>query len=248
MQKQKQQVCGYEEPIVGFIILRHVRNEVTNGYWIKCYKSIRNHYPENMIMIIDDNSNYDYVTNEELYNTHIIQSEYPGRGELLPYYYFIHYEKKLFNIAVILHDSAFINEYIPDFDSVTSYKMFWEFEHEWDQIEDETRMIRIFQDDRLTKFYEDKTRWTGCFGCMAVIQYDYLKYINKTYSIDKLFDCVQTRYNRSSFERVIACLMQLHVRNEPLLGNIHSYCPWELRIDQVDDYSHLPIIKVWTGR
>jgi hypothetical protein len=75
-----------------------------------------------------------------------------------------------------------------------------------------------------------------------------MKYINKTYSIEKLLDCVKTRYNRSSFERVIACLMQLHVRNEPLFGNIHKYCPWELRVDQIDDYSHLPIIKVWTGR
>lgn len=254
MQPPKEQVYeyGYEKPIIGFIILRHVRNEVTNGYWIKCYKSIRKYYPDNVVVIIDDNSNYDYVTNINdeslsLYNTHIIQSEYPGRGELLPYYYFIHY-KKLFNIAVILHDSAFINQYIPDLDTVTSYKMLWEFEHDWDQIEDETCMIHRFQDDRLTKFYEDKTKWTGCFGCMAVIQYDYLKYINKTYSIEKLLDCVKTRYNRSSFERVIACLMQLHVRVEPLLGNIHSYCPWELRIDQIDDYSHLPIIKVWTGR
>ena len=250
MQPQKQQVYGYEKPVVGFFILRHVRNEVTNGYWIKCYKSIRKYYPENTIIIIDDNSNYDYVTNDEslsLYNTHIIQSEYPGRGELLPYYYFATREK-LFNIAVILHDSAFINEYIPDLDTVTSYKMFWEFDHQWDDIEDETRIIHIFQDDRLTNFYKDKTRWTGCFGCMAIVHYDYLKYIDKTYSIEKLLDCVLTRSNRSSFERVIACLMQLHIRVEPLLGNIRKYCPWDIRIDRVDNYSHLPITKVWTGR
>lgn len=247
MQKQKEQVYGYEESIVGFFILRHVRDEITNRYWIKCYHSIRKYYPDNLIVIIDDNSDYAFITNEPVNNVHIIQSEYPGRGELLPYYYFIHY-KKLFNIAVILHDSAFINKYIPDIEKITSYKMLWEFEHHWDQIEDETRMIHMFQDDRLTKFYENKAGWSGCFGCMAIIHYDFLKYINNTYSIKKLLDCVKTRYNRSSFERVLACLMQLHFRVEPLLGNIHKYCPWGLRIDQINHYSHLPIIKVWTGR
>lgn len=234
-------------PDLGFIILRHVRDETTNEYWIKCYHSIRKYYPDNLIVIIDDNSNYAFITDEPVNNVHIVQSEYPGRGELLPYYYFATREK-WFDIACILHDSVFINQYIPDIDKVVSYKMFWEFQHDWDQIEDETRMIHIFQNDRLTKFYEDKTRWTGCFGGMAVIHYDYMKYINKTYSIEKLLDFVKTRYNRSSFERVIACLMQLNVRTEPLFGNIHKYCPWELRIDQIDDYSHLPIIKVWTGR
>ena len=241
-------ICRPEnDPSLGFIILRHVRDENTNGYWIKCYHSIRKYYPDNAIVIIDDNSNYVFITDEPVNNVRIVQSEYPGRGELLPYYYFATREK-WFDVACILHDSAFINEYIPDLEKVTSYKMLWEFEHHWDQIEDETRMIHTFQDDRLTNFYENKAGWTGCFGCMAVIQYDYMRHMHKTYSIEKLLNCVKTRYNRSSFERVIACLMQLHVRNEPLFGNIHKYCPWELRVDQIDDYSHLPIIKVWTGR
>ena len=48
----------------GFIILRHVNNELTNKYWIKCVNSIRQYYPENNILIIDDNSNYEYITEE----------------------------------------------------------------------------------------------------------------------------------------------------------------------------------------
>ena len=55
------------EPTIGFIILRHVNNEKTNMYWQKCYKNIRQFYPENDIIIIDDNSHYEYINNEELY-------------------------------------------------------------------------------------------------------------------------------------------------------------------------------------
>jgi hypothetical protein len=96
---------------IGFIMLRHVNNELTNNYWNHCYECIRKYYPENLILIIDDNSNYDYIREKHnLYKTTIINSEYPRRGELLPYYYYLH--NKLFDTAVIIHDSVFINQYI----------------------------------------------------------------------------------------------------------------------------------------
>jgi len=74
---------------IGFIILRHVISETTNRYWMLCYDCIRRYYPLHRIMIIDDNSNYEFVTNKTVTNTVLIQSEYKGRGELLPYYYFL---------------------------------------------------------------------------------------------------------------------------------------------------------------
>jgi hypothetical protein len=204
----------------GFIILRHVNNELTNKYWINCVNSIRQYYPENNILIIDDNSNYKYISEEPLYKTTIINSEYPKRGELLPYYYYLH--NKLFDIAIIIHDSIIINKYIDM--SVEKYKFLWEFEHDWDQIKDETRMINIFNDVELKKFYENKNLWKGCFGGMSIITHDYLKFINSKYDINKLLHCVLNRYNRCSFERVIACLLQKNEKKETLLGNIHSYC------------------------
>ena len=127
---------------IGFIVLRHVNNESTNKYWIKCVNSIRQYYPENHILIIDDNSNYEYITEHTLYKTTILNSEYPKRGELLTYYYYLH--NKLFDIAVIIHDSVIVNKYIDM--SVEKYKFLWEFEHNWDQIEDETIMINNFND------------------------------------------------------------------------------------------------------
>jgi hypothetical protein len=229
---------------IGFIILRHVNNSETNKYWIHCYDCIRNFYPENLIIIVDDNSNDLYITEKTLYNTTIINSEYPKRGEILPYFYYLN--NKLFDTAVIIHDSVFINKYI-DF-SVEKYKFLWEFDHFWDQIEDETRMIDIFLDPELKQFYENKHLWKGCFGCMSIIKHDFLTSINNKYDLSKLLDCIQNRYNRCSFERVLACLLQANGENKTLFGNIHAYCPWDLRFDQKDGFSHLPLTKVWTGR
>jgi hypothetical protein len=229
---------------IGFIILRHVNNELTNKYWIKCVNSIRQYYPENNILIIDDNSNYNYISKETFYKTTIINSQYPKRGELLPYYYYLH--NKLFDIAVIIHDSIIVNKYIDM--NVENYKFLWEFEHDWDQIEDETRMINVFNDLELKTFYKNKGLWKGCFGCMTIITHDYLTHINHKYDISRLLDYVLNRYNRSSFERVIACLLQKEGYKETLLGNIHKYCEWGIPFDKTDEYKNLPLIKYWTGR
>lgn len=229
---------------IGFIILRYVNSELTNKYWIHCYNSIRKYYPENLILIIDDNSDSQYLTEMELYKTTIINSEYPRRGELLPYYYYLH--NKLFDTAVIIHDCTFINSYI-DF-SVDNYKLIWHFEHYWDQPEDERRILQIFNDKELIEFYENKHLWKGCFGAMSVIRHDYLAFINEKYDISKLLDVILNRYNRCSFERVIACLLQKFEKRESILGNIHNYCNWGISFDNKDNYLHLPIIRVWTGR
>ena len=229
----------------GFIILRHVRDKTTNKYWIHCYECIRKYYPENKIIIIDDNSNNNFIIDKKLYKTLIINSEYPGRGELLPYYYYL--QNKLFDSAVIIHDSVFINKYI-DF-SVNKYKLLWDFfPGPNDQIEDETRMLNVFNDSELIQFYENKTLWKGCFGAMSIITHDYLVFINNKYDISKLLDCIKTRYNRMSFERVIACLLQKNSKRETLLGDIIRYSPWGIKYQYKDRYNHLPVIKIWTGR
>jgi len=163
------------EPTIGFIILRHVNSAKTNIYWQTCYDNVRQFYPENDIIIIDDNSNYKYVTNKELYKVKIIKSEYHGRGELLPYYYYL--SNKLFDVAFIIHDSVFIQNNIDL--RVDKYKITWDFEHHWDQIEDETNMIKLFKDENLLYFYQNKSLWVGCFGAMTTITHDFLTQVNK---------------------------------------------------------------------
>jgi hypothetical protein len=111
----------------GFIILRHVNSFSSNCYWKESYNCIRRLYPTTQIVIIDDNSDPSHINNDdiELNNCIIINSEYPGRGELLPYYYYHKY--KWFDKAIIIHDSAFLQKYI-DFDKIEDkIKFLWHF-------------------------------------------------------------------------------------------------------------------------
>jgi hypothetical protein len=229
---------------IGFIILRHVSSEETNQYWIHCYDCIRKHYKDNKIIIIDDSSNYDYITNKPLYNTTIIQSEFSKRGELLPYYYYL--SNKLFDTAVILNDSVFINKYI-DFD-VKTYKFLWEFEHTWDNVKDERSIIEIFKNDKLNDFFDNKSLWKGCFGGMSVITHDFLSDINRKYRLHLLLDKIQTRHMRSCFERVFGCLLMKESNSTSFFGKIHNYMKWETTFKEKDAYNHLPIVKVWASK
>ena len=110
-----------------------------------------------------------------------------------------------------------------DFSNINDYKIIWGFKHHWDQPEDESRLISIFNDQDLVKFHENKHLWTGCFGCMSVITHDHLTHINNKYDISKLLDLVLNRYNRCSFERVIACILQINNPSETILGDIFDY-------------------------
>ena len=84
---------------LGFIILRNIINSMTNEYWKECYRCIRRLYPDNRILIIDDNSNKQFTSNELLNNTMIIESEFPKRGEFLPYYYYLRTQTQNFLLS-----------------------------------------------------------------------------------------------------------------------------------------------------
>ena len=246
----------------GFIILRHVNNKTTNNYWQNCYKCIRKFYPKRKIIIIDDNSNYQFITNIELYNCFIIQSEYPKRGELLPFIYYLKY--KFFDKAVILHDSVFINTFI-NFNIKENYKFIWDFSHQWDNTINDIKLIKVFKNQDLLQFYKNKDLWRGCFGGMCIISYNYLLAIDNHYPFQKLINIIITREDRCSFERILGCLLSKLNKSKPLLGDIHKYCKWggdsrgigldkwmwkprNDKIHQIINNKHLPIIKIWTGR
>ena len=111
----------------GFIITRHVRCEETNKYWNNSIRCLRYLYPHRKIVIIDDNSNPNFLKEENSYeNIQVINSEFIGRGELLPYYYYLKY--KFFQNAVIIHDSVFFHKKIK-FEAMKNVKVLplWHF-------------------------------------------------------------------------------------------------------------------------
>jgi hypothetical protein len=230
---------------LGFIILRHVNSYDTDKYWIECYSCIRALYPSSKIMIIDDNSNYIFVSNIFLTNTLVIESEYKGRGELLPYIYYL--KHKLFDTAVIIHDSVFIKKHI-DFTQHIN-KSLWDFEHEWDEELHETTLITLLNNwTPLMEHYKSKS-WKGCFGAMTVIGYNFLEELNKKYNIHNLIPYINSRSDRMAFERVIAVLIDLESPSKSILGNIHKYIVWGYSYNNyLSNNLDIPVFKIWTGR
>jgi hypothetical protein len=238
---------------IGFIILRHVNSSITNEYWKECYRCIKTFYPKNRILIIDDNSNKTFLTHDPLDNTMIIQSEFPRRGEFLPYYYYL--KTKFCETAVILHDSVFIKKYI-DF-HVNNYKMILNFckknISDRESLPYQMTLLSAINNEKLNNFYnkKDLDLWSGCFGCMSVIKYDYLKSIDSEFRIACLIPHITCRMARCAFERIIGCLLQVNMKEDCLLGSVHKYCKWGLTfLDYLNNKynSDLPLIKVFSGR
>jgi hypothetical protein len=238
---------------IGFIILRHVNSSNTNEYWKECYRCIKRLYPKNRILIIDDDSDYTHVSSEPLENTMIIKSEYPKRGEFLPYYYYL--RTKFCETAVILHDSAFIKKYI--IFNVNNYKLMLEFGRECitdgQSIPYQKTLLSALNNPKLTQFYNKKdfNLWKGCFGAMSVVKYNYLKGVDSEFRIASLIPHITSRLARCAFERIIGCLLQVNINEPSLFGSIHKYCKWGLSYDEYsrNEYSNsLPLVKVWTGR
>lgn len=251
--------------LYGFIIARHVNSEQTNNYWNNCVKLIKTFYPFRKIIIIDDNSNYEYVKAEFDYtNVDIIQSEFNGRGELLPYYYFLKY--KFFSNAIIIHDSVFFHKRI-NFEKLNGIPVLplWIFNPDKDNVENTKRIMRYLKNyqsisDGISNdfiFAMPQHKWYGCFGVQSYINFDFLNGIEQKYGITRLIQAVKCRSDRCSLERIFGCIFFTEYKNMPkqnsLLGNIMKYHKWNYSYDEyMEDFKKgtikTPIVKVWTGR
>lgn len=238
---------------LGFIILRHVKCNKTNQYWKISYACVRKFYPTNPILIIDDNSNYEHIDTEfddNLTNTTIIQSEYPQRGELLPYLYYL--TNKHCDVACIIHDSVFLNSKLR-IEYTDNYVKLWDFTHDWNNRDIEMKLINALDNkEELIRIYDNSHLWRGCFGAMTLVNHDHLKKVNDRYNISNLTSIVHTRIDRMGLERVISIMLQslLHYKDSIVVmhGKIHNYCRWGVTLNDINNVKHLPIIKVWTGR
>jgi hypothetical protein len=233
----------------GFIIIRNVINDESNLYWQECYICIRKLYNYDII-IIDDNSDKKYLnSNLILRNCKILSSKYKKRGEILGYYYL--YKYKLFEKALIIHDSVFMQKKIC-FEKYDNISM-WSFkDHTWDDDKIILKIIKKFKNTNIVNLYETKA-WVGCFGIMAIVNYDFLVRINAKYNFfDIIMNNILNRDDRMALERVFGCILFIENKNtSALFGDIHDYCEWGITYEDYKNNNidlELPIIKIWTGR
>jgi len=240
---------------LGFIILRNVYNTITNEYWKECFRCIRKFYPNNRVLIIDDNSDKQFVTNEVLNNTMIIESEFRKRGEFLPYYYYL--RTKFCEKVVILHDSMYIKKYINFYDIVDDYNFLIYFDlfyiNDSACYQSQLNLLRALNNKNLNIFYNKKEKglWNGCFGSMTAISYNFLKQVDEEFRFIQMIPYITTRVERCAFERIIGCMLQYKCKKSSLFGHVNTICDWSLDFNKYKQNmydSKKPIIKVFTGR
>lgn len=252
--------------IFGFIIVRCVNSEKTNRYWNQNIKLLRTFYPFAKIIVIDDDSNPAFVSSDfEYKNVEIIQSEFPKRGELLPYYYFLKY--KFFKNAVILHDSTFFHKRFA-FEKLNGINVLplWHFNSDSENVENTKRIISCLKNNQLIsgKLSNDTTalglttdKWCGCFGVQSYISLSFLERIQEKYNIINLIHMIKCRSDRCCLERILGAIFNTECpwlfNQKSLFGDIIKYHKWGYTYDEyIDDFNKgtIPkiIVKVWTGR
>lgn len=241
---------------LGFVIVRHVNSPTTNEYWIEAYHRIRRVYPQNWILIVDDNSIQSLVVwNFTLRRCKVIQSEFPKAGELLGYYYF--HKTKMFSQAVIMHDSVFLLQPLPKVNDPV--KFLWHFENPPEKVREEKAYLSMLRHHKpLLTQYTHKKRWVGCFGVQSIIQLNFLEFLEEKYGIfELLLPFIKSRLDRQCIERVFALLCCVEyaalVRDPSVFGGIYQYpIPWGFSFQDYRTryavWKSLPIVKVWTGR
>ena len=258
----------YKPKSFGFIITRHVNSPTTNRYWNQCVKCIRTFYPFVKIIIIDDNSNKQFIKSDFDYkNVEIIESHFPKRGELLPYFYFL--RRQFFENAVIIHDSVFFHKRI-NFEIFSKMGVnvlpLWHFDADRENLDNSLRIsaflnnsLEVQKSLSLNDFIlgMSKYKWHGVFGVQSYINLKFLTHLNNKYNICNMIHSVNSRADRCCLERIMGCLFFMESRNlynkKSLFGRIHDYQRWGYNYDNYSNdvkCKRLPksIVKIWTGR
>lgn len=258
----------------GFIITRHVNSEKTNKYWNRCVKQIKKHYPLRKIVVIDDNSNQEFVSSEpdlDMNNITVVTSEFPGRGELLPYYYLL--KHRWFPNAVIIHDSLFVHKKI----HFENFKMpvmpLWHEKYDKENLNNILRITSALTNNKtlikelispnsdsnfVSKFAILNDEFNLCFGGQCYIKLPFLDFIQKKYNLTNLVNVVHNRPDRCALERVLGllfckeCPKARHIGS--LFGRIHGHpnafhYHFENYVDDIRNRRRVSTFtKVWTGR
>jgi len=208
---------------IGFIVTRHVNKQESNKVWIQCVKQIRKFYPDYPIVILDDNSNQEFVSVDEeaedfMDNVHVhfVEPEHYKSAELLPYYY--NYVNKWFDTMIFIQDSIFMNSYY-DFRTVDKVKFIAYYDEEKTKFKkiqpdynENIRNILLFLDNHEPLIeYSDKNTWQLCWGMMSVIQYPFLKHINEKYNFKNLLYKIKSHDVRIWCERVLGVIFCFEV-------------------------------------
>ena len=199
---------------LSIFITAHITNEIHNIALNLCISNVRNHYKDNKIIVINDNSpsfsiNIKDVHNKELIT--VINSEIKGAGEFL----FLYYYHKLENPtkkALYIHDSMFLISPIPEemILNLTDMKFLFSFSNKYKIKEQEKFISKLNEGSKINK----NQNWVGCFGGSCIITHEYLKKLQNKYNILSLVPLITCRSEREIYERIIGSVVSYDLLNE----------------------------------
>lgn len=205
----------------GYYIPTKVDNKQKfNDILIRCVESIRRLDPTRSIVIIDDNSSYEYNTDDIPYNNIKIVKNlmFPGSGELYPYIHnYIHHD---FDSYAVIHDSMVLKKpftdqhwnsdclYLWHFD--TSFHSFINHSNLFDSVTKNNAHHTLLKNLYIRRSDGDcKDKWLGCFGVAMLVSSNFINEIIDKYDLLKIIKCVDTRGKRMVCERLIGILVYL---------------------------------------
>lgn len=220
-------------------------------------------------MIVDDYSDPELVSEGvELTNAVIIQSKLaPGRGEILPYYYFQKF--KPFHKAVLLNDGMFVLKPEPLLSAVNecrNVRFLWHFEKDHNEEYNKTtflisKALRLNVRVRLEKLRSNVTQWVGCFAGASIMTWDFLNAIDSEYGFLHTVAYLDTRERRMGFERLVSLIALdslgagVNLSSMSVYGDIYSHRrAFKYNMSDYDRdreagiLSNCSAVKIWNGR
>lgn len=243
----------HNEKTYVFVLLRNIQKASDNELWLSAYHSIRQFYT-NQIIIIDDNSSINTV-NGKLVNTEIIQSEFNGAGELLPYYYF--HKKQWADTMIFIHDSMVL--YRPFTESELDHEVVfhWHFSNEKSNEQIIKKALSMLSSIGISTLddYVQNGDWIGCFGGASIIDASVNNMLQEKYNLSKLTMYVRARKQRELVERILGILLSYEKKATSNFGDITAYPrPFESSTLKMSTYNiqqanyNTAILKLWRGR
>jgi hypothetical protein len=235
-----------------FVILRNIQKSSDNDLWLSAYHSIRQFYT-NQIIIIDDNSSINTV-NGKLQNTEIIQSEYNGAGEILPFYYF--QKQKWADTMIFIHDSMVLHRAFTEDELDHEVVFHWHFtETSQDLISKSIGLLSSLTKSKELEDYASRGSWIGCFGGACIIDASVVDMLEEKYKLSKLAAFIRTRKQRQIVERIIGIILSYEKKVASNFGDIMKYpntfetnnLQASIRAISSTNYN-TAIIKMWRGR
>jgi hypothetical protein len=259
-------------PELAIIFPRHVRNPNHKDLWKECLKCARTHYKDVPIVIIDDNSIPDLIEplcedqQWMMHNVTVVNTDFIGAGEMLPYYYF--YKLRPARKAIIISDSMFIQKPFDDslINNIVDIKFLWSFEYYClpdcykTHLEFYYKQIHLLSNLKegagISDLYASQ-KWVGCFGSASIITLDFLDKLEQKYNFVQIVKHIHNRDMRQLLERVVG-LVAIYEKQEwsradiSIFGDIFTYpnafnnTYADYKNNQVDP--KLYIAKCWNSR